>query len=139
MVDAEFMVVGIGASAGGVQACQAFLEHVPADSGMAYVVILHLSPDYDSQLAEILRATARIPVTTVEGRVRVEPDRLSIWGEERVGSAFGSRNDGRIQLIQATQIELDTALVFGTENQRATIGRKRQRGSARPPSSHRGV
>ncbi|HUR35157.1 MAG TPA: CheR family methyltransferase [Vicinamibacterales bacterium] len=78
MVDAEFMVVGIGASAGGIQACQAFLHNVPADSGMAYVVILHLSPDHDSRLAEILRAAARIPVTTVDGRVRVEPDHVYV-------------------------------------------------------------
>lgn len=44
----DLLVVGIGASAGGVQALRIFFENVPANPGMAYVVILHLSPDYDS-------------------------------------------------------------------------------------------
>jgi len=59
----NFLVVGIGASAGGIQALRNFFAHVPKDSGMAYVVILHLSPDHDSQLAEVLQSTAPIPVT----------------------------------------------------------------------------
>ena len=50
-----FLIVGIGASAGGIQALQEFFNKVPADSGMAYVVILHLSPDHDSKLAEVLQ------------------------------------------------------------------------------------
>ena len=49
------LVVGIGASAGGIQAIKRFFEHVPPDSGITYVVILHLSPEHDSQLAEILQ------------------------------------------------------------------------------------
>jgi two-component system CheB/CheR fusion protein len=70
----ELLVVGIGASAGGVQAIRRFFEHVPASSGIAYVVILHLSPDYESHLAEVLQRVARIPISQVRGRVRVEPD-----------------------------------------------------------------
>ena len=57
----EFLVVGIGASAGGIQALKTFFENMPADSGMAYVVILHLSPDHDSRLAEVLQQSAAIP------------------------------------------------------------------------------
>ena len=52
--DDELFVVGVGASAGGVRALSQFFAAVPRESGMAYVVILHLSPDYDSQLAEVL-------------------------------------------------------------------------------------
>jgi len=74
----DFLVVGIGASAGGIQALRNFFAHVPADSGMAYVVILHLSPDHDSQLAEVLQSTAPIPVTKVEQRVRVEPNHVYV-------------------------------------------------------------
>jgi two-component system, chemotaxis family, CheB/CheR fusion protein len=70
----EFLVVGLGASAGGITALRDFFANVPADSGMAYVVILHLSPDHDSQLATVLQQVASIPVTQVEGNVRVEPD-----------------------------------------------------------------
>jgi two-component system, chemotaxis family, CheB/CheR fusion protein len=74
----EFLVVGIGASAGGVQALQEFFANVPADSGMAYVVILHLSPDHDSRLAQVLQQTAAIPVTQVKGEVAVVPDHVYV-------------------------------------------------------------
>ena len=72
--DGNFLVVGLGASAGGVQALRNFFSHVPADTNMAYVVILHLSPDHDSQLAEVLQSTSLLPVTKVERRTRVKPD-----------------------------------------------------------------
>src|SRR4051794_23692874 len=74
----NFLVVGIGASAGGIQALRNFFSNVPKDSGMAYVVILHLSPDHDSQLAEVLQTTAPIPVTKVEQRVPVEPNHVYV-------------------------------------------------------------
>ena len=74
----DFLVVGIGASAGGIQALKEFFENVPADSGMAYVVILHLSPDHDSRLAEVLQHSAAIPVTQVKRRVRVEPNHVYV-------------------------------------------------------------
>ncbi len=71
----DFLVVGIGASAGGINALKTFFENVPKDSGMAYVVILHLSPDFESKLAEILQATAKIPVNQIkDARVRIEPN-----------------------------------------------------------------
>ncbi len=76
--DGHFLVVGLGASAGGVQALRDFFSHVPADTNMAYVVILHLSPDHDSQLAEVLQSTSLLPVTKVEGRTRVEPDHVYV-------------------------------------------------------------
>jgi chemotaxis response regulator CheB len=64
------IVVGIGASAGGVQALQEFFKHVPVDSGMAYAVILHLSPSFDSKLTEILQYVSRIPVNLVTEKVK---------------------------------------------------------------------
>ena len=51
-LDYETIIVGVGASAGGIQALKVFFEHVTADSGIAYVVILHLSPHYESQLPQ---------------------------------------------------------------------------------------
>ena len=71
----DFLVVGIGASAGGIKALKTFFENVPKDSGMAYVVILHLSPDFESKLAEILQVTAKIPVNQIEDElVHIEPN-----------------------------------------------------------------
>ena len=74
----EFLIVGLGASAGGIKAFREFFEHVPADSGIAYVVILHLSPDHDSRLAEVLQLSASIPVTQVRDRVRVERNHVYV-------------------------------------------------------------
>ena len=56
-----FLVVGIGASAGGLQALEEFFENVTIDSGMAYVVVQHLSPDHTSLLGEILVAQRAHP------------------------------------------------------------------------------
>src|SRR5262252_6445155 len=75
---ADFLVVGIGASAGGIKALSDFFAHVAPDSGMAYVVILHMSPDHESKLAEVLQAKSPIPVTQVSERVRVEPNRVYV-------------------------------------------------------------
>lgn len=72
------MVVGLGASAGGVQAFKSFFEHVPSDSGLVYVAVLHLSPDHESHLAEVLQVAASIPVSTVTGRVTVEPNHVYV-------------------------------------------------------------
>src|SRR5438045_54061 len=63
--DTAPLVVGIGASAGGIKALKDFFAHTPAASGAAYVVILHLSPDHESELAAVLQTSAPIPVTQV--------------------------------------------------------------------------
>lgn len=74
----QTLTVGIGASAGGVEALVEFFEQVTADSGLAYVVILHLSPDYDSRLTEILRQATLIPVTRVTENVHIVPDHVYV-------------------------------------------------------------
>src|SRR5690606_38129923 len=53
-------------------------EHVQPNSGMAYVVILHLSPDYSSKLAEILSRSTELPVTQVEKKTKMEPDHVYV-------------------------------------------------------------
>src|SRR5262245_61734174 len=74
----DFLIVGLGASAGGIQALKEFFEHVPTDSGIAYVVILHLSPDHDSRLAEVLQTISKIPITQVTEKVLVVPDHVYV-------------------------------------------------------------
>jgi two-component system, chemotaxis family, CheB/CheR fusion protein len=78
-----FMVVGLGGSAGGIDAFKEFLRHVPPASDMAYVVILHLSPDYESRLAEILQTVSPIPVTQVNESVRLEPNHVYVMPPNR--------------------------------------------------------
>lgn len=74
----DFLVVGIGASAGGIQALRSFFEQVPAGTDMAYVVILHLLPDHDSKLAEILQAASVLPVQRVTEKTRVLPNHIYV-------------------------------------------------------------
>ena len=69
-----FLIVGLGASAGGISVLKEFFRNLPATTGNTYVVILHLSPEHESLLAEILQTVAAIPVTQVNDRVQMEPD-----------------------------------------------------------------
>ena len=70
-----FVIVGIGASAGGLAALEEFFDQVSPDSGMAFVVVQHLSPDHTSMLSDILGRRARIPVPpdTISADPRLAP------------------------------------------------------------------
>jgi two-component system CheB/CheR fusion protein len=74
----NFLIAGIGGSAGSIPAFQTFFRNVPADSGLAYVVILHLSPEYESRLAEVLQRSTSIPVTQVQDAVHVVPNHVYV-------------------------------------------------------------
>ena len=74
----SFPVVGIGASAGGVAALTRFFEKVDAPCGMAFVVILHLSPKHESNVAEILQRMTKLAVAQVAGRVPIEADHVYV-------------------------------------------------------------
>jgi len=69
----NFMIVGIGASAGSLDALEKFFNHTPCDIGMAFVIIQHLSPDHKSVLGDIIRKHTRMEVLTIETGLRLEP------------------------------------------------------------------
>ncbi len=71
---APFPIVGIGTSAGGLEALELFLRHVPKWSGMAFVVIQHLSPNHVGNLPELLQRATPMKVQQVDEAVRVKPD-----------------------------------------------------------------
>jgi len=73
-----FPVVGVGASAGGLEAFSQLLRELPADTGMAFVLIQHLDPRHESQLAEVLSRTTVMPVIAVTDRLRVERDHVYV-------------------------------------------------------------
>ena len=75
---APSLVVGIGASAGGIAALQQFFTLIPPHSGVAYVVVLHLSPEHESRLSELLQLVTRMPVMQVTHTTRVEPDHVYV-------------------------------------------------------------
>ena len=71
-------VVGVGASAGGLEAFTQLLRPLPIDTGMAFVLIQHLDPSHKSMLAEILSRETRMPVQEVRDRMPVKPDRVYV-------------------------------------------------------------
>src|SRR5215469_6433399 len=72
-----FPVVGVGASAGGLEALETFLGRMPR-TGMAFVVIQHLAPSKESHLSDILARSTRLPVTQATDGVTVEPDHIYV-------------------------------------------------------------
>jgi two-component system CheB/CheR fusion protein len=74
----DFLVVGLGASAGGVRALKDFFAAMPPNSGMAFVVILHLAPQYESNLDQVLQTQTTMPVIQVNASVEVEPNRVYV-------------------------------------------------------------
>ena len=70
----SFPVVGIGASAGGLEALEQFFGHVPAGSGMAFVVVQHLDPTRKGILTELLQRATGMKVLQVRDRTKVQPD-----------------------------------------------------------------
>jgi two-component system, chemotaxis family, CheB/CheR fusion protein len=69
----RFPTVGIGTSAGGVHALQMFFESLPEDVDAAFVVVVHLDPERQSELSNILAARTKMPVTQVSGLTAMEP------------------------------------------------------------------
>src|SRR5262249_48966054 len=73
-----FPVVGIGSSAGGLEALEQFLSNVQRHSGMAFVIIQHLDPTHKGAMVELLKRASSIPVVQVEDGQRVEPDNVYV-------------------------------------------------------------
>ncbi|AXC14621.1 Chemotaxis protein methyltransferase CheR [Acidisarcina polymorpha] len=70
--------VGIGASAGGLDAFTQMLEHLPSDTGMAYILVQHLDPSHESMLVELLASHTPMPVSQAAQGTRVEPNHVYI-------------------------------------------------------------
>lgn len=74
----HFPVVGIGASAGGLSAAAGLFEHLPANSGMAFVVVLHLSPRHESNAVAVLQRSTRMQVSQVTAAVAIQSDHVYV-------------------------------------------------------------
>ena len=96
----NFPVVGIGASAGGLGALIRFFEQMPAVNGMAFVVILHLSPTHESNAAGILQRATKMPVTQVSQRTAIEADHVYVIPPNH----DLAMDDGYLQLAEPTRV-----------------------------------
>jgi two-component system CheB/CheR fusion protein len=85
---APFSIVGIGASAGGLEAFEQFFLNVPIDSGMAFVLVSHLDPSHVSFLTEILQRATAMPVVEVQDQMAVTPNVVYVIPPNRDMSIF---------------------------------------------------
>ena len=74
----EFLIVAIGASAGGIEASTELIRKLPADTGMAFIVVQHLDPRHHSILAELLAKETTMTVNEVTDRMKVEPNHVYV-------------------------------------------------------------
>jgi two-component system CheB/CheR fusion protein len=132
-----FPVVGIGASAGGIQALEEFFTNVDTDSGMAYVVVQHLSPDHTSMLAEILGRDAKIPVEEIKDGAVVLPNQVYVIapgftltlerGKLHLGDpveCYGHRRpvDDFLKSLAEEQMEMAIAVILSGTGTNGTAG-----------------
>ncbi len=74
----NFPIVGVGASAGGLEALSELLTHLPAQTGMAFVLIQHLDPTHSSQLSDLMSRVTKMPVGEARDGMGVEPDHVYV-------------------------------------------------------------
>jgi two-component system CheB/CheR fusion protein len=98
----KFPIVGIGASAGGLEAMTQLLKSLPSDTGMAFVLVQHLDPTHESALSSLLARATEMQVTEARDNVRLEPNQLyvippnkSIGIASRHLKLFPRRGEGR--------------------------------------------
>lgn len=90
------LIVGIGASAGGLEAFKSFFSATPADTGMAFVLVQHLSPDHKSMLAELLGRTTKMEVIEAVDGVAVKPDCVFVIPPDATMTIEG----GRLKIVR---------------------------------------
>jgi len=90
----SFAIVGIGASAGGLEAFEQFFRRVPAGCGLGFVLVPHLDPSHASILTDILQRCTAMPVVEASDQIRVEPEHVYVIAPNRDMAIF----EGRLQL-----------------------------------------
>ncbi len=92
----NFYIVGIGASAGGLEALESFFDNMPPDSNLAFVVVQHLSPDYKSMMVEILSKRTDMPVIETTNEMLVQPNHIYLIPRKKILTLF----KGRLYLVE---------------------------------------
>lgn len=90
----DFPIVGIGASAGGLEAFRQFIEAIPTNSEMAYVIVQHLHPMHDSMLTELLSRVAKIPINEITDDIHLAPNNIYVIPENKMLTSY----DGVLKL-----------------------------------------
>jgi len=95
----RFLVVALGASAGGLSAIEAFFRHMPVDSGMAFVLITHTDPDRKSLLHELVQKTTSMPVMPAASDMKAAPNHVYTIPSDKYLTVL----DGTFQLWDITE------------------------------------
>ena len=96
---AKLFVVGIGASAGGLKPIEDFFDHMPTDSGMAFVIVQHLSPDFKSLMDELLARHTSMAIHKVSDGVKIQPNSIYLIPPEKNMAI----SNGRLLLTDKTE------------------------------------
>jgi two-component system CheB/CheR fusion protein len=107
-----FPVVAIGASAGGLEAMMELLTHLPADSGMAFIYVQHLSPDHKSLLSEILSKKTSMKVQEIDDMDKIKPNNVFVIPYNKGIEV----TDGHIKLIPRsdTSVAITIDILFSS-------------------------
>ena len=89
-----FPVVGVGASAGGMDAFKSLVKAIPEHSGMAFILVQHLAPQFESILPDILQKSTSLPVLEITDHIKVHPDHIYVIPSNKILIA----NDGVLEL-----------------------------------------
>ena len=113
------LIVGIGASAGGLEAFRTFFTHMPADTGMAFVLVQHLAPDHKSMLVDLLGAATKMPVIEAADGLEIQANQVFVIPP----NATLTVSAGRLRVEQpapprANRRPIDTFFVSLAEDQR---------------------
>jgi two-component system CheB/CheR fusion protein len=90
----SFPIVGVGASAGGVEALEGFFRNMPFDTGMAFVLVTHMPRGHESALPEIIGRFTEMPVSNAQHQVGIEPNHVYVCP----GDTVATMEDGRLLL-----------------------------------------
>ncbi len=104
----DMPLVGIGASAGGLEALKTFFSHTPSKCGMAYIVMMHLSPDQPSMLPDLLQRVTEMPVSMARDGQNLEPDHVYVVPPKKEISIY----NGTIQLLDPMDKEISLPIDF---------------------------
>ncbi|MCF8031387.1 MAG: PAS domain-containing protein [Desulfohalobiaceae bacterium] len=104
----RFPIVGLGASAGGLEALRTFFSHLPDETGAAYIVLVHMSPDKPSMLPQLLQKDTSVPVEMAADGVAVQPDHIYVIPPHKEISLYS----GVIQLLDPVDGKISLPIDF---------------------------
>ena len=134
-----FFIVGMGASAGGLEAFEQFFSHIPPDKGMAFVLIQHILPGYKSIMVDILKKYTRMKVLQIEDGMQIEPNcvyikpsdkdatisnRILHLAESPISHGFKHPIDSFFQSLAKDQAEKAICIILSGTGTDGTLGLK---------------